>query len=84
MRLSERLWSMRISLDDLTDDELATFDEAAALVRRVEEAPVADLKWDWFSANLAQGIIRIDKPSTERMEAVRKILNNVRVRIVEE
>ena len=42
-KLSERLWIMRVSLENLTDDELATLDEAAALARRVEEAPVGHL-----------------------------------------
>lgn len=39
-KLSERLWIMRVSLDNLTDDELATFDEAIEKAKRYEDAPV--------------------------------------------
>lgn len=40
-KLSERLWVMRVSLENLTDDELATFDEAIEKAKRYEDAPVA-------------------------------------------
>lgn len=41
-KLSERLWIMRVSLENLTDDELATFDEAIEKAKRYEEAPVGE------------------------------------------
>lgn len=42
-KLSERLWVMRVSLENLTDDELATFDEAIELAKSYEDAPVREV-----------------------------------------
>lgn len=38
--LSERLMVMQMSLENLYDEEMANFDEAIALAKRYEDAPV--------------------------------------------
>jgi len=85
-KLSERLEAAANSPYDLRDlqGRAELLREAAQLARRVEEAPEADLKWDWFGETLAQGIIRIDKPTPEERDAVRALLSSQRVRLVRE
>lgn len=39
-KLSERLIELRRGIPDLECDELATFDEAADLAKRIEDAPI--------------------------------------------
>lgn len=38
--LSQRLWLMRVGLPDLSDGELVDLDDAIALAKRYEDAPV--------------------------------------------
>lgn len=83
-KLSERLWIMRVSLPDLTDDELATLDEAIKQVERYEDAPVAELYHTRHERNQYYGELYAENLPDGWEPAYTAIADGQRVRLVVE
>jgi hypothetical protein len=57
-------------------------EEAAAIIKRYEDAPVATFRWDWASDTLAAGVVEEKNPSPEQLENFKAIQDRARVRIL--